>query len=150
MTSMPGSDGHENLKILKKSQLGVDFGPCRQTVGLSAIEAGSWSWGLTMMVRSWVRQWCWEVGVWPGSWEFEVGPWKTIVEFLTLGQRFGFRPLKDVVSIVWCEIILRIVSLVMSKNWSQKLIKRLYLNNGCACVFESAYCVLYLYMYCCY
>ena len=27
---MPGSDGPENLKILKKSQLGVDFGPCRQ------------------------------------------------------------------------------------------------------------------------
>ena len=31
-----GSNGPENLKILKKSQLGVDFGPCRQTVGLSA------------------------------------------------------------------------------------------------------------------
>ena len=31
---MPRSDGPENLKILKKSQLGVDFGPCRQTVGL--------------------------------------------------------------------------------------------------------------------
>ena len=35
---MPGSDGPENLKILKKSQLGVEFGPCRETVGFSAIE----------------------------------------------------------------------------------------------------------------
>ena len=38
---MPGSDGPENLKILKKGQLKVDIGPCRQTVGLSAIEADS-------------------------------------------------------------------------------------------------------------
>ena len=38
---MPGSDGPENLKILKKGQLGVDFGPCRQTVGFSAIEVDS-------------------------------------------------------------------------------------------------------------
>ena len=38
---MPGNDGPENLKILKKIQLEVDFGPCRQTVGLSATEADS-------------------------------------------------------------------------------------------------------------
>ena len=38
---MPGSNGPENSKILKKSQLGVDLGPCRQRVGLSAIEADS-------------------------------------------------------------------------------------------------------------
>ena len=38
---MPGSDGPENLKILKKSQLGVDFEPGRQTVGLSTFEADS-------------------------------------------------------------------------------------------------------------
>ena len=31
---MPGSDGHENSKILKKSQLGVDCGRCRQTTEL--------------------------------------------------------------------------------------------------------------------
>ena len=38
---------------------------------------------------------------------------------------------------------------------SEKLIKRSYLNNGVACVFESAYCVcvfvlcgLHMYMYC--
>ena len=35
---MPGSDGPENLKILKRGQLKVDFGPCSQRVGLSAIE----------------------------------------------------------------------------------------------------------------
>ena len=34
---MPGSDGPENLKILKKSQLGVDCGPCRQTIELLAL-----------------------------------------------------------------------------------------------------------------
>ena len=31
---MPGSDGPENLKILKKSQWGVDCGPCKQTIEL--------------------------------------------------------------------------------------------------------------------
>ena len=36
-----GSDGPENLKILKKIQLRDDFRPCRQTVGLSANEADS-------------------------------------------------------------------------------------------------------------
>ena len=38
---MPGSDSPENMKILKKGQLGVDFGLCRQTVGLSASMADS-------------------------------------------------------------------------------------------------------------
>ena len=50
------------------------------------------SWDPTMMVRSGVWQWCCERGVWPGSWDFKVGPWKTIVEFLPLGHRVGFRP----------------------------------------------------------
>ena len=49
---MPESDGPENLKILKNNQLGVDFGQCWQTVGLSAIEAYSWSWVPTMVLRS--------------------------------------------------------------------------------------------------
>ena len=128
---IPRSDGSENLKILKKSQLRVDCGRCRQTV-----EVGVWPW-------------CWEVGVWPGSWDFEVGPWKTIVEFLPLGHRVGFWPLKDVVSIVWYERLLRIVSLLVSKNRSQKLINGSYLNNGVACVFESAYCVLYFPVFAC-
>ena len=30
---MPGSDGPENLKIVKKRQLEVDHGQCRLTVG---------------------------------------------------------------------------------------------------------------------
>ena len=38
---MPRSDGPENLKILKKSQLGVDCERCRQTVGLSTSMADS-------------------------------------------------------------------------------------------------------------
>ena len=72
------------------------------------------------------RPWCWEVRVQPYNWEltldhvgrqlislaieadscswdFEVGPWKTIVEFLPLGHRVGFRLLKYVVNIVWYE-----------------------------------------------
>ena len=61
---MPGSDGPENLKILKKSQLQVDRDPCRQTVRLTAIEADSWSWGPTMMLKRWgptmnLRNWDW-------------------------------------------------------------------------------------------
>ena len=41
---------------LDKHELGVDFGPCKQIVGLSANEADSWSWGPTMMVlRSWIK-----------------------------------------------------------------------------------------------
>ena len=35
---MPGRDGPENLRILKKRQLKVDIGPCRQRVVFSAME----------------------------------------------------------------------------------------------------------------
>ena len=35
---MPGNDGPENLRSLKKSQLKVDIGPCRQTIEFSANE----------------------------------------------------------------------------------------------------------------
>ena len=118
---MPGSDGPENLKILKMSQFGVDFGPCRQTAGLSASMADSWSWVPTMIVRSW-------------------GPTMVLRNWdstTRCAERWG------VVSIVWYERLLRIVSLLVSKNQSQKLIKRSYLNNRVACVF-----VLYgLHMY---
>ena len=82
-----------------------------------------------------LRPWCWEVGVRPSSWDFEVGPWKTIVEFLPLGHRVGFRPLKDVLSIVWLRKTFKnCVSLLVSKNRSQKLINGSYLNNGVTCV----------------
>ena len=37
---MPGSDGSKNLKILKRSQLGVDFGPLRQTVEVEDLRLG--------------------------------------------------------------------------------------------------------------
>ncbi len=36
---IPGRDGPENLRILKKSQLKVDIGPWRQIVEFSAIGA---------------------------------------------------------------------------------------------------------------
>ena len=36
---MPGRDGPENLRILKKSQLRVEIGPRRQTIEFSATEA---------------------------------------------------------------------------------------------------------------
>ena len=36
---MPGRDGPENLRILKKSQLRVEIGPWRQRIEFSAIEA---------------------------------------------------------------------------------------------------------------
>ena len=48
----------------RQLQSRVDFERCRQTVGLSAIEADSWSWGPIMMLRSWgptmiLRNWDW-------------------------------------------------------------------------------------------
>ena len=36
---MPERDGPENLRILKKSQLRVEIGPCRQTIEFSAVAA---------------------------------------------------------------------------------------------------------------
>ena len=103
-----------------------------------------------MMVRSWVRPWCGEIGVRPGCLDFEVEPWKTIVEFLPLGHSDGFGPLKDVVSIVWYERLLRILPLFVSKNRTQKLINGSYLNNRIACVLESAciciwICIVYVF-----
>ena len=112
---MPGSDGPENLKILKKSQLGVDFWPCRQTVGLSAIEADSWSWVPTMVLRNWYCAERWSV-----------------------------------VCIGWCERLLRIVCLFMSKNWSQKLLNAFVLEQWshlCIWVCLLCFCILYIYYY---
>ena len=39
---MPGSDGPENLKILKTRQFGVHCRPGRQTIFVSTIRAESW------------------------------------------------------------------------------------------------------------
>ena len=144
---MPGRDGPENLKILKKSQLGVDFEPCRQTVGFSAIEADSRSWG------------------------FEIRPCRQTIEFLPLGQRietsivaavvkfFGSRPAKmnwdlkhyemcrtGVVSIVWLRKTFKnCVFLLVSKNWSQ-VINKTFVPEATesACVFAYVYVLLLL------
>ena len=85
----------ENLRILKKRQLKVDIGPCRQIVEFSAI--GAESWGSTVAAA---------------------------VKF------FGSRPAK----INWdlkhhklhvgeVSIVKNCASLLVLKNWNQKLIK---------------------------
>ena len=121
---IPRSDGPENLKILKKSQLAVDFWPCRLTVGLSASMTNSWIWGTTMKLRSWglamvLRSWVLTMKL--RNWD-----WTT---------RYGER--LDVVSIVWLRKTFKnCVSLPVSKNRNQKLINGSYLNIGkFACVF---------------
>ena len=108
------------------------------------VEVEFWPWCSEFGVRPWcwegeLRPWCWEVGVQPGSWDYEVGPWKMIVEFLPLGHRVGFWPLKDVVSIEWLRKTFKnCVSLLVLKNRTQKLIiKCSYLNKRvrlCFCI----------------
>ena len=127
---MSGSDGPENLKILKKSQLGFDLGQCRKTVALSAIEAESWSWGLTIMVRSWVRQCCWEVEYRPWFWDIDIGPWNASSVWVLL-------------TLYDYEILLRIVSLLVSKNRTHKIIiKRLYVNERVRLCFCLRICTV--------
>ena len=106
------------------------------------------------------------------SWGFEIGPCRQTIEFLPLRQRIEFfaievavkffgswptkinwdlkhhemcRTLGGVVSIVWLRKTFKnCVSLLMSKNRSQKLINHLYLNNGLH-LFLSVICFrLYL------
>ena len=120
---MPESDGPENLKILKKRQLGVDCGPCRQTIELLPL-------GQRMEFS---------------AIELSFLPFATAVKF------FGSRLAKinweqtprnvpnvgGVVSIVWLRKTFKnFISLLVSKNWSQKLINGSYLNNGVTCVFD--------------
>ena len=119
MTSCPEAMVRRIWKFWKRDSWKVDFRPCRQRVELSATETDSW-----------------EVEFRPGSWDFEVGPWKTIVEFLPLRHGVGFRPLKDVVSIVWLrKTFNNCVSLRVEE--SPEVNKRSYLNNGVAWVFVS-------------
>ena len=89
----PGRDGPENLRILKKSELKVGIGPCRQTT--------------------------------------EFLPLGHTVEFSTVAAAvkiFGSL-LTEILNITKCAVrwddvsIVRIVSLPVSKNRSQKLIK---------------------------
>ena len=115
---MPGSDAPENLKILKKSQWGVDFGRYRQTVGclpqwLSSDHDGE-KLGPNMALRNW--------------------DWTT-----RYAECWG------VVSIVWHERLLRIVSLLVSKKWTQKLIINAFVPEQ-----KSPPVYMYMYMYWCY
>ena len=134
-------------KILKKIQLRSD-----RSVEKLGFDQAVESWHWIMKVESWILYHggreveFYTIEADSCRWDFEVGSWKRIVDFLPLEQRVRFRPLKDVASIVWYEILLRIVSFLVSKNRIQKLINRSYLNNGVACVFVSA--CMYLHMYC--
>ena len=124
------------------------------------------SWVLTMVWRSWeltLENVGRELGCLPLSRQLKlgsdndveklksnhgVGSWKTIVEFLPLWHRVGFRLLKDVVSIEWLRKTFKnCLSLLVSKNRSQKLIHGSYLNNRVACLF--VYVLLDWYHYGC-
>ena len=114
-----GYDNHHcHNKPQTENEAGVWMTSCPEEMG--------WEFGRFWKRFSWgPRPRCWEVGVRPGSWNFENGPWKTIVEFLPLGHRVGFRPLKDVVNIVWLGKTFKnclFLPLLVSKNWTQKLI----------------------------
>ena len=96
-------------------QLGVDFG-----------HVESWSWVKTMVLRSWSL-----------SMELCRSLPTEILKTTRCGERFSF------VSIEW----LRIVSLSSCRRTefrSQEVSKRSNLNNGVACVFESACVFAYL------
>ena len=113
------------------------------------------------------RPWCWEVGVQPGSWGF----WKRVSWRVDIGlcrQTIESLPLRHVVGVLqistdrdrkrykMCSAfvgsdsmvsIVRIVSLFSCRRTEfKKLIKRLYMNNRVACVFELA-CVFVLQIY---
>ena len=111
-----------------------------------------------MWVTSCQEEMCWEFEDFEkhGSWELGLGyvgrqlgclpQWQTIEVgvrrwWWEVGSDYG------VVSIVRHERLLRIVSLFVSKNWSQKLINGSYLNNGVACVFESAYWFVFVHVH---
>ena len=133
---MPGSDSPENLMILKKSQLLVDFGLCRQIIGLSALMADSWV--STVVWRSLSRSWCWEVEFRPWCGEVGVRLWCSEIE---IGPQ-NVPNVTSVVSTIWLRKTFKnCVSLLVSKNRRQKLINRLYLNNGVHFFF-----CLYLYL----
>ena len=82
------------------------------------------------------RPWCWGFGDRPGSWEIEIGP----RDVLNVG---------GIVSILWYERLLWIVSLLVSKNWSQEVNKTFVSEQQSSPLFcISLY--LHLYMYCYY
>ena len=143
MTSCPEEMGWEFGRFWKKDRL--VFRPWCGEVGVRpwGWEVGSWLG--TMQADNWAsviggdngvlghkvkfRPWCWEAKVRPWSWEFEIGP----RDVPNMG---------GIVNIVWLrKTFNNCVSLPTSKNRSQKLIKRSYLNNTVH---------LHLYIYCCY
>ena len=152
---MPRRDGLRIWKILKKDSVEV--------------RPGCWEVGVrTSCWEVKVRPWCWEVGVRPCCWEVEVRPcswgltldhagrqlslyhwgidnwilyrWRMLLEFCrslnlkNYKMRCAFVASDSTVSIV------RIVSLLVSKNQSQKLINRSYLRQKSpTCVFVPGY-----------
>ena len=101
------------------------------------------------------------------SWEIEIGRCSQATESLPLGHRELISlPLRHVVGVLQIstdrdlkhrkmrsvfvgsdsmDSLIRIVSLLVSKNWSQKLINRSYLNNGvCLCIYI---CIVYVSRY---
>ena len=117
-----------------------------------------------------VRPWCWEVEVRPGSWDIEIGPCKADnwvlchwgIEHWVLyrwggGKEFRISTERDLkhhrmrracVGSDSMVSIVRVVSLLVSKNWSQKLIKPFVPEQQSACL-RTCICVVYLTLYEC-
>ena len=104
---------------------------------------------LRQTVEVGIRPWWWEVGVWPWCWEVEI--------------ELRFKIPRDVtnvwggVSIVWYKRLLRIVSLLMSKKWGQKLIINAFVSEQRSppvlylpVICISLYLCLHMHMNCCY
>ena len=106
---MPGRDGPENLRILKKSRLRFEIGPWSRVVGDSAIESKSWVFSDLYRQR-----------------------WLEVLNTTRCAERKTFK---------------NCVSLLVSKNRSQKLINRSYLNNSVH-LFPPLYYICVLYYSC--
>ena len=136
-------------------------------------EVGVRPWCWEVEVRPWcweveVRPWCWEIKIGQCRQTIELLPLRQRMEFsviqlssLPLWRRLSFSGpdqrrwietprdvpnVGGVVSIVWLRKTFKnCVSLLVSKNWNQKLINRSYLNNReFACVFAYVYVLLLL------
>ena len=121
----------ENLGILKKTsvefycrpvELGTRLGPVQLGVDFGYVK--SWSRVKTMVLRSWSL-----------TMEFCRSLLTEIVKTTRCAKHLSF------VSIEWLRTVSLFLSCQRTKLRSQEVNKRSYLNNGVACVFESAYCV---------
>ena len=152
----------ENLRILKNTAVELtldDVGRQLCCLPLRKTNEGVWQLYWEVEFRPWcsdvgIRPWCWEILVRPwywevevrlGSWDFEVVPWKTIVEFLPLEHRVGYRPLNDFVSIVWLRKTFK-------NCLSPRVEKRKSEVNKTVPIWTTESSLLYLrmYIYCCY